>query len=332
MDYSCIRAVRIIRSIIEKLNLNLRHTIVLTEVGSEHFLYTPIIPALAGAEKVYAIVKDSKYGKGSDVKNRCIFVAKYLGLNNIEIFVNRLPKRYVHEADIITNSNHIRPIDKTFLSATKRNVVIPLMYESWELRVTDIDIDFCRKLNIKVAGTWENHPNIKVFDYVRNLCIKMAFEAGYEISGNKIIIWSNDQFGNQAYIAFKLLGAKEIIICNSYENLKANLDNVDFVFICDYKQERDYFNRLDGLWNIEELIKINNYFGVIHLYGNISIDSLKEYSVNIYPNIQGRSNIMSLSLNHVGLLPVINLLAAGFKVGEEMLKGETSNLYQPITF
>ena len=41
---------------------------------------------------------------------------------------------------------------------------------------------------------------------------------------------------------------------------------------------------------------------------------------------------MTFTLAHVGLLPVIRLLTAGFKVGQESLQNKISNLTQPINF
>ena len=62
-----IRALNIINDTIKSLELNLNSFVVLTEVGSNNFIYTPIIPLLAGAKKVYAWTKDSSYGKSEDI-------------------------------------------------------------------------------------------------------------------------------------------------------------------------------------------------------------------------------------------------------------------------
>ena len=38
--------------------------------------------------------------------------------------------------------------------------VISLMYEAWEFRDTDVDLNYCKKNRIKIAGVWENHPDV----------------------------------------------------------------------------------------------------------------------------------------------------------------------------
>ena len=54
---------------------------------------------------------------------------------------------------------------------------------------------YFKQKGIKVAGTWENHPDLKIFDGCGHLAVKISQEAGYEVYQNKIIVWSNDHFG-----------------------------------------------------------------------------------------------------------------------------------------
>ena len=77
-----IRALNIINDTIKSLELNLNSFVVLTEVGSNNFIYTPIIPLLAGAKKVYAWTKDSSYGKVKILSKRCLNIAESLNLEN----------------------------------------------------------------------------------------------------------------------------------------------------------------------------------------------------------------------------------------------------------
>ena len=61
------RAIEIIEQTIKSLDLNLKSYVVLTEVGSNNYIYTPIIPLLAGAKRVYAWTRDSSYGSGEEI-------------------------------------------------------------------------------------------------------------------------------------------------------------------------------------------------------------------------------------------------------------------------
>ena len=60
-------------------------------------------------------------------------------------------------------------------------------FEAWEARKEYVDIGYCNRRGIKVAGTNESHHQLNVFTQVGHLALKMAFEAGYEIYGNKIL-------------------------------------------------------------------------------------------------------------------------------------------------
>ncbi|MEE1884703.1 hypothetical protein [Pedobacter flavus] len=321
------RAISIIRKAINALNLDLRGKIILTEVGSQNYIYTPIIPLLAGAEKVYAFTKDTSYGKACEIKDRCFHIAFSIGLaDKLEVGENILDTRWLSEADIITNSGMLRPLDKDKLIHVKDNAVIPLMFEAWEFRREDLDLDFCRLNNIKVAGTWENHPKIRVFDAVSALAIKMAFEAGFEVVNNKIIIWSDDHFGDQALKAFSNLGAAQCIITTDAAVLLQNIHDVDFIFIADYSETADYSEIL----NVDQLLTINNTFGLVHLYGSLYADFFLRKGISVYPPKDGRAQVMTYTLGHVGMHPIINLLTAGFKVGQELILDDCTNLTQKL--
>ena len=73
----------------------------------------------------------------------CEFV-HLLGLRGrVEIVSEKSPD-VLRQADIVTNSGHLRPLDAPTIRAMKPTAVIPLMYEAWELRPGDVDLDECR--------------------------------------------------------------------------------------------------------------------------------------------------------------------------------------------
>jgi hypothetical protein len=321
------RAIQLIRSVKEKFAFDLKGLTVLTEVGSNYYLYSPIIPLLCGAEKVYAFVKDTPYGKGEDIKADCISIAKELGIEDrLEIGINILDNNWITKADIITNSGMLRPFDSQKLSHCKIGAVLPLMFEAWEIRAQDLDISYCKQNNIKVAGTWENHPLIKVFDYVEMLCLKMAFEAGFEVKGNSIFVWSNDHFGEKIKYSFNQNGALSCYLSIDKELLFKHAGELDFIFIADYDEKQNYFDLLD----LAILVKINPNLCIIHLYGNIEMDKILELGIHLYPLKDGRAELMTYTLAHVGITPIINLQVAGYKVATELLSDNYSDLTQLI--
>jgi hypothetical protein len=43
-------------------------------------------------------------------------------------------------ADVVTNSGHLRPIDRSIISKLPQQCVLALMFETWEFRTSDIDV------------------------------------------------------------------------------------------------------------------------------------------------------------------------------------------------
>lgn len=327
------RAIRLIQKGIDALKLNLSGFSVLTEVGSNNYLYTPIIAAMAGAKKVYAWTADTSYGTGGSIKENCMALCHAIGVHErVSISVNEKPTEQVEKADIITNSGFLRPLDDRLLDHAHPGVVVPLMYEAWELRSQDIDIDYCRKRNIKVAGTCENHPSLKVFDSTGALAVKMANEAGFEVFGNNIVVWSNDHFGKVSAEAFKRAGASNVMLCHEVTPaFFADFSHVDFIYFCNYKEQVPLFAN-NGIFDIEKLTSMNESFGIVHLYGDVDNEFLKQHGVRVYPDRPGKPQQMTFTLGYLGLLPIINLQIGGFKVASQMLLDEKSDLMQPITF
>ena len=326
------RALRLIKEAIGALQLDLSGQVVLTEVGSNNYLYAPIIPALAGAKKVFAWTRDTQYGKGDDIRDDCLRLAGQFRVKDdtIEIVVNKKEVGQIKAANIVTNSGFLRPIDAEMLKyVDAKRCVIPLMYEAWEYREQDLDIHECHKRGIKVAGTWENHPDIRVFDAVGPLALKLALEAGYEIHQNTVVVWGEDEFCKMAGSSFKQIGVSDVIMTTDPNHLYRVLPDVDFVFFSDYKEQRVLLGE-DGILNADKIKELNPSVGFVHLYGALDYAFAAKHSLNVYPKKNGASSVMTESLAYLGERPVIYLQAAGFKVAQCLLQGVEHSLVQPM--
>ena len=149
---------------VEILELNLKDKIVLTEAASGAYIVTPVIAALAGA-KVYAYSKTTRYGKLEDIFSSTRELAGQFGKFPLDIqLIDHISPEIIAQADVITNSGHLRPLDEPLLRHAKDGLVIPLMYEAWEWRDTDVDIHYVRKRGFQIGATNERHPDIDVFN------------------------------------------------------------------------------------------------------------------------------------------------------------------------
>ena len=320
------RVIKIVKTVCSSLDLNLNGLNVLTEVGSNSYSILPVIAAFAGA-KVFAWTRDSSYGKAVDNISQCRELLECFGLvDKVEFYIGELNKEHLQEADIITNSGFLRPLNAEKLKHAKPGLIIPLMYEEWEFRASEIDLEYCKINDIRVAGTWEGHPSINVFSYVGVLAIKMALNGGFEVKDNNIFIWSKDEFGLEAQKAFKDMKANELTMSTNKAELKDKLPSLDFIFVCDYEEKQNLQKVLD----FEAIKKINPSCGIIHLYGEIDSNSLSKSGLHFYPVRLGKAQKMSFTLSEVGLNPIVRLQAAGLKVAESLKHGKSSSLVQTI--
>ncbi|HOZ87082.1 MAG TPA: hypothetical protein PL029_04940, partial [Bacteroidia bacterium] len=323
---------------IQRLNLDLKGKVVLTEAATGAYVVTPVLAALAGAE-VYAFTKNTKYGTVEEVRNLVNELASSFDRKLSINVIDKLTPEIISKADIITNSGHLRPLDEKKLRHAKKGVVIPLMYEAWEWRDADLDLAFCKKQNIKVGATNERHPEVDVFNYLGDMALKMIFDAGLCPYKNNFILICNNSFG--PHIA-KVVSAvcAGLAVCDTAEN-KKNYNGIDIDWIGDFPdfQVAEKYRNSDAViftaypfvdtWigdkneaiTIKKLrSEINDPF-ILRYAGHLDEDACKG-SIKFYPsNVQ--PGHMGILPSAIGFDPIIRLQSGGLKAGELLLKGET---------
>lgn len=314
------REIEFIQKKISQVALDLRGFTVLTEVGSGLYNYMPIIPLLAGANKVMAWTRDSNYGKASFLIDKSLkLLPDTYHKDKLEFHEGSINHDHLKTADLITNSGFLRPLNRDKLKVVKETAVIPLMFEKWEFRSDDLDLDYCKKKGIKVAGTNESHEKLNVFKQVGHLAAKLAFNAGYEIYQNNIAVWSDDSFGKVISDMFQVLGASKITLTTDFRELLKCASELDFIFIADYKETRCYTDTSFFDW--KEILFRNRSLGFVHLYGDIKYKDFSDAGFNIYPQYDGKAKSMSKTLSYLGINSFFSLMVGGFKVGSCLLNG-----------
>lgn len=325
-----LKAYKISKFWIDRIGLNLTGLNILTEVGSNYYKYLPLIASIAGAKNVTAWCKDSKYGLAEEIVQEAKNAIKIWSCNDNIIFrSNDRNFQDIQNSDIITNSGMLRPLDSQFIRFAKQNAVISLMFESWELRPGDIDLDICRENKIRVTGVSENNSVMSIFEYSGILAAKLILNAGVEIFQSNILIWSNDEFGEIAKKWIQKLEPKTIIICNDTDKFYQFLENADLVYFCDYHEDRQYFGP-KGFLSLDRISQIKPTITFCHLYGKISKFECNKFGIKLYPDKDGQNKIMSETLSFVGIEPVIQLLIAGLKAAQEVFEGESYICSQKI--
>lgn len=318
-----------ILNIINELELNLKDKIILTEAATGAYVVTPIIAALAGA-KVIALTRNTKYGTVEEVKNQTNTIVQ-LFHENLDIqIVEELTSEILKDVDIITNSGHLRPLNSNILQHVKKGAVISYMYEAWEYREGDLDLEYCSKNDIKVVATNEKHPNIDVFNYLGELAVRLIHDAGKCLYKNKFIIISNNDFGYHiANTVIKL--CDKIGVIDIEENKNKYPQNIDWIgnfpeieipesykdteaiIFTAYPFENTWIKE-DGELKINSIKNLSNPI-ILRFAGHLDTQYLDKNNIEYYPK-EVKAGHMGVLLSEIGNDSVIRLQAGGLKVAE----------------
>lgn len=305
---------RLMRKAIERCGLNLAGNIVLTEAASGAYVVTPILAALAGAEHVYAITRTTRYGSADDIKDETLTLARRVGVDSRIEIIAHISYEHVSEADIITNSGHVRPLDNEMIGWMKPTAVIPLMYETWELRPSDVDIEACRKRGIAVAGTNERHPAIDVFSFLGPMAIKQLLDAGVAVYASRILLLCDNLFSS--YIERGLVG------CGAYVDARQRL--------VDAPSDADYDAILVALQpssspvlTVTEAQTIADSMPeaiVVQFWGDIEREPFYAADITLWPPQAPPQGHMGILPSAIGPDPVVRLQSGGLKVAEVLIR------------
>lgn len=314
------RIVNLIQEVIAALDLDLSGMVVLTEAASGPYVVTPIIAALAGAETVFALTRDSQYASADAVtaQTRALGVLCRIPEGKIEICRERSPHLFA-QADIVTNLGFVRPLDAATVATMKPTAVVPLMCEAWEFRSSDIDLNACRSRGVTVLATNEEHPKVDVFAYSGWLALKMLFDAQIEIHKSRMVIVSSDKFGLTIQRRLESCGARPVLVTDlSSAGHRDELAKCDVLVIADYSRA-DTIIGPDGDIQTSDLARRAPAATVLQYAGRIDAAGLLASGLAVYPRTEIGAHRMALTLAGLGPRPVIELHAAGLKVGQALI-------------
>jgi hypothetical protein len=322
----------------EALQLNLKGKTVLTEAASGAYIVTPVLAAIAGA-KVYAFSKTTRYGKVEDIFSATKELADSFKKFPLDIhYAETLSPDIISQADIITNSGHLRPLNEPMLKHAKDGMVIPLMYEAWEWRDADMDIEYIRKRGFKIGATNERHPDVDVFNYLGDMALKQIFDAGITPYRNRFILLCNNDFG--PFIA-KVLSAvcDGLAVIDKDENKHLyNTEQVDWIGgFPEFRVPESYRHAeaviftaypFDQLWIGEKtpvsMQQIRSQLSdplILRYAGDVDETVLQPNGIRFFPRYV-HSGHMGILPSAVGYDPIIRLQAGGLKAGEALLNNQ----------
>lgn len=321
------RCLKLIHQSLCTFGLDLEGLTVLTEAASGYYMLTPFIAALAGAARVYLIAKDSRFGRADDVLRHTLSLAAEWNVDRKLSVFHKNDKQVWDQLDIVTNLGFVRPIDRSFVQNLNRRAVIPLMWETWEYRPEDLDLEACRAKGICVLGTNEDIPELRTHEYVGKIAVKLLYSEDIEILGCRILVIGNGSFGyrvkhalEKAGAAVNLYGSRKLA---GRERLYAQLERADAIVIAEHEDRRMLVGN-GGMLTAREIKEINPAIVVAHICGNIDIESIRCAGIRCVPDPIAKVGYMSKTTDYLGPKPLIDLHAAGLSVGQHLAQARKS--------
>jgi hypothetical protein len=290
---------------IELLKLDLSGLRVVTEAATGAYVVTPVIAAAAGAE-VTALAKESRYGSVSQVRNQTRRLAREMGVDGNITIVESLGDHDWQAADVITNSGHLRPLHAGIIERLKPAAVIALMYEAWELRTTDLDVEACRKRGVRVTGTNERHQDVGIFDYLGLVVVKAMLEAHHSLIDEDCLLLCDNAFGPAVQRILEANGVRVTVDDGFKTTHTTHWDTI--VVACTPVNSGGSRVFLDGL-------QADLY---CQLWGDVDRTSV---AGTWLPEAEPKEGHMGLTLQSLGPTPIVKLQTAGLKSAEVVLRG-----------
>jgi hypothetical protein len=304
------RLLRLIGESIQHCKLDLSGSVVLTEAAAAAYVVTPVVAAMAGASRVYAFTRTTRYGSAEEVTAQTEELATQAGVQDrLTIIVKKTPD-VLAQADIVTNSGHLRPIDRWVVSCLKPTAVVPLMYESWEFRDTDVDAAACRDAGICLAGTNERHPGIDVFSYLGVMAVKLLLDAGVPVYRSRVLLLCDNSFTD--YIQHGLANAGASVSRVAALEEARGEDAYDAIVVA-LSPSRE---RLLSHSEARRIAEAWKGAVVAQFWGDVDRDAFASRGIPLWPAESPLPGHMGVLPSAVGPDPVVRLQAGGLKVGE----------------
>lgn len=308
------RLIRLMSAAIDRCSLDLSGLTVLTEAASGAYVVTPVLAAMAGAD-VYAIATGNAYASSAELQKLTAELGRLAKVTDrIQLAYSKDPA-IVDAADIITNSGQVRPIDADMIAQMKPSSVVPLMYESWEYRRSDVDLQACRARGIMVAGTNERHPSVDVFSFLGQMAIMQLHDAGVAVRGSHLLLLCDNDFGPFILRDLQNAGADVRQACKlTAEALSADCDAVilamhpraELVFTA--AEARLLARRAPGAI-------------LVQYWGDADRAALATAGVPVWPAETPRPGHMGILPSALGPEPIVRLQSGGLKVGQVLAGG-----------
>jgi hypothetical protein len=181
-----LQVVRLIRREIERARLDLKGLRVLTEASVGYRRITPVIAALAGADEVYAVGRDSAAASRKEAEEQTAYLADLARVGaRVKLLSTRL-QAPLATVDIVTDLPGVRPVDESIVRNVSESAAVSLMHGVARWRPADVDAATCRRMGIAVAGL--DQEALGLLRYPPLAVLASLIDLGIEVSGSTIMV------------------------------------------------------------------------------------------------------------------------------------------------
>jgi hypothetical protein len=237
-------------------------------------------------------------------------LARLLGVEqHIELLTDRR-RSVVEQADIVTNSGHVRPIDAEMVSWMKPTAVMPLMYESWEFRPGDLDAAACRRKGILMAGTNERHPAIDVFSFLGVMAVRLINDAGIAVYKSSVLLVCDNPFSSYIQRGLEKAGAAVEAVAGVAEARSGTRH--DAILVAATPRAGSVLSEADA----RRIAATWPGAVVAQYFGDLDRSLLSSLEIAMWPRREPRPGHMGILPAEIGPEPTVRLQSGGLKVGE----------------
>jgi hypothetical protein len=274
---------------------------------------------------VFALTKSTRYGSAEAIARRTDSLAQLVGVAQRVQVVTEKTRSIVAQADIITNSGHVRPIDARMIAWMKPTAVIPLMYEAWEFRDADLDLGECQRRGIVVGGTNERDPAFDVFSFLGIMAVKLLLDAGVAVYDSRLVVLSDNAFAPFIETGLKNAGAS-VTVSEVLDGLPID-GHVDAVVVALTPRSQPVI----GAAAAAQIATRWPGAVVTQYWGDLDRGALAAAEVPYWPLAAPDAGHMGILPSAVGPEPIVRLQVGGLKAGEILWRGRQAGQAGPVT-
>ena len=170
---------------------------------------TPALAALAGADEVYAVGRDTVTTSRKEAEEQTAYFAELARVGaRIKLLSTRL-QAPLDTVDVVTDLPGVRPVDESIVRNLAETAAVTLMRGAASWRGGDVDVATCRRHGIAVAGLDEEA--VGLHRYPPLAVLATLLDLGVEVAGSTVVVAGDGRSCAYVVQALARLGARVLV-------------------------------------------------------------------------------------------------------------------------